>query len=160
MDLFIERDQLVRGLQRVQGIVERRTTNNALAHVLLNARGSSLRMTASDTMVTLVADYPATIRAENDLGVDAQHFFRASRQVLVAAVAVRAFEAIGRGRLRVDLLESLAAFTQAGARKIDAWTAQHQQVVVPFDQPGDDPLAFFNANTLAELHRLEGSGAP
>ena len=28
------------------------------------------------------------------------------------------------------------------------------------DQPGDDPLAFFNANTLAELHRLEGSGAP
>jgi molybdenum cofactor guanylyltransferase len=47
-----------------------------------------------------------------------------------------------------------------GGRKIDAWTAQHQQVVVPFDQPGDDPLAFFNANTLAELHRLEGSGAP
>jgi len=62
--------------------------------------------------------------------------------------------------LRVDLLESLVAFTQAGGRKIDAWTAQHQQVVVPFDQPGDDPLAFFNANTLAELHRLEGSGAP
>jgi molybdopterin-guanine dinucleotide biosynthesis protein A len=62
--------------------------------------------------------------------------------------------------LRVDLLESLVAFTQAGGRKIDAWTAQHQQVVVPFDQPGDDPLAFFNANTLAELHRLEGAGTP
>ena len=62
--------------------------------------------------------------------------------------------------LRVDLLESLVAFTQAGGRKIDAWTAQHQQVVVPFDQPGDDPLAFFNANTLAELHALESSSAP
>lgn len=60
--------------------------------------------------------------------------------------------------LRVDLLESLVAFTQAGGRKIDAWTAQHQQVVVPFDQPGDDPLAFFNANTLAELHALESAG--
>ena len=29
--------------------------------------------------------------------------------------------------------------------------------VVPFDAPGDDPAAFFNANTLAELHQLEQS---
>lgn len=57
--------------------------------------------------------------------------------------------------LRTDLLESLVRFTQAGGRKIDAWTGQHRQVVVPFDQPGDDPLAFRNANTLAELHQLE-----
>lgn len=57
--------------------------------------------------------------------------------------------------LRHDLMESLVRFTQSGGRKIDAWTAQHRTVVVPFDQPGDDPAAFFNANTLAELHRLE-----
>jgi molybdenum cofactor guanylyltransferase len=57
--------------------------------------------------------------------------------------------------LRVDLLESLVRFTQEGGRKIDAWTAKHSTVVVPFDQPGDDPRAFFNANTMAELHRLE-----
>ena len=57
--------------------------------------------------------------------------------------------------LRVDLLESLVRFTQAGGRKIDAWTAQHRCVTVPFDTPGDDPKAFFNANTLAELQALE-----
>ncbi|MBP6667395.1 MAG: molybdenum cofactor guanylyltransferase MobA [Ottowia sp.] len=57
--------------------------------------------------------------------------------------------------LRAELLESLVRFTQAGGRKIDAWTAQHRQVLVPFDQPGDDPLAFANANTLAELRALE-----
>ena len=62
--------------------------------------------------------------------------------------------------LRVDLLESLVAFTQAGGRKIDAWTAQHRCAIVPFDQPGDDPKAFFNANTLAELHALESASAP
>ena len=55
----------------------------------------------------------------------------------------------------VDMLESLARFTQAGGRKIDAWTAQHKTVIVPFDQPGDDTHSFFNANTLAELHQLE-----
>ena len=57
--------------------------------------------------------------------------------------------------MHVDMLESLAAFTQAGGRKIDAWTAQHKTVIVPFDQPGDVSHAFLNANTLAELHQLE-----
>ncbi len=57
--------------------------------------------------------------------------------------------------LKVDLLESLVRFTQGGGRKIDAWTAQHKTVVVPFDQAGDDPLAYANANTLAELKQLE-----
>lgn len=57
--------------------------------------------------------------------------------------------------LRVELMESLVAFTHGGGRKIDAWTAQHKTVVVPFDAPGDDARAFFNANTLAELHSLE-----
>jgi molybdopterin-guanine dinucleotide biosynthesis protein A len=57
--------------------------------------------------------------------------------------------------LRADLLESLVAFTHEGGRKIDRWTALHKTVIVPFDQPNDDPRAFFNANTLAELHSLE-----
>lgn len=57
--------------------------------------------------------------------------------------------------LRTELMESLVRFTQEGGRKIDTWTGQHRTVVVPFDRPGDDPRAFFNANTLAELHQLE-----
>lgn len=57
--------------------------------------------------------------------------------------------------LKVDLLESLVAFTQAGGRKIDAWTGQHRCALVPFDLPGDSPQAFANANTLQELQQLE-----
>jgi len=57
--------------------------------------------------------------------------------------------------MRRELMESLVRFTQEGGRKIDAWTAQHRTVLVPFDRAGDDASAFFNANTLAELHRLE-----
>lgn len=59
--------------------------------------------------------------------------------------------------LRVSLLESLVKFMQTGGRKIDAWTAQHKTVLVPFDTDDVDPRAFFNANTLEELHRLEQS---
>jgi molybdopterin-guanine dinucleotide biosynthesis protein A len=57
--------------------------------------------------------------------------------------------------LSTRLLESLMLFTTSGGRKIDAWTAQHRTVAVPFNLPGDNPRAFFNANTLAELHQLE-----
>ena len=56
--------------------------------------------------------------------------------------------------MKRELMESLVLFTQGGGRKIDAWTAQHRTALVPFDRPGDE-AAFCNANTLAELHRLE-----
>jgi molybdopterin-guanine dinucleotide biosynthesis protein A len=57
--------------------------------------------------------------------------------------------------IKTDLLESLVKFTQSGGRKIDAWTAQHRCALVPFDGPSDNPQAFANANTLAELQQLE-----
>ena len=58
--------------------------------------------------------------------------------------------------ISAELLESLVLFLREGGRKIDAWTARHKTVLVNFDQPGDSPKAFFNANTLAQLHALEG----
>jgi len=59
--------------------------------------------------------------------------------------------------LKLELLESLVRFTQSGGRKIDAWTDQHKTVVVPFDHPTDDPLAFANVNTLEDLQSLENA---
>lgn len=57
--------------------------------------------------------------------------------------------------MRSTLRESLHAFTSHGGRKIDAWTGLHHTVMVSFDAPGDDPMAFFNANTLAQLQQLD-----
>lgn len=59
--------------------------------------------------------------------------------------------------IKIELSESLVKFTHNGGRKIDAWTAQHKTVVVPFDAPDDDPLAFANVNTLHELQTLENA---
>lgn len=58
--------------------------------------------------------------------------------------------------MKSELLESLLRFTQAGGRKIDRWTAQHLSVEVPFDEE----RAFFNANTIAELHDLQQAAPP
>lgn len=59
--------------------------------------------------------------------------------------------------MKVSLAESLARFIQAGGRKVGAWTAQHHTVYVDFDKATDDPLAFANVNTLAELQALENA---
>ena len=56
--------------------------------------------------------------------------------------------------MKSELMESLVRFTQEGQRKIDKWTALHRCVEVPFD----DVQAFANANTLAELRLLQGTG--
>lgn len=82
-------------------------------------------------------------------------------QALVAEDAQIAMAAtMEEGRVQVQpvfclmaasLMESLVAFTQGGQRKIDMWTGQHRCATVVFD----DADAFFNANTLEELQRLQ-----
>ena len=53
--------------------------------------------------------------------------------------------------MRTALRDDLAEFVGGGGRKIDDWLARHALADVPFD----DSAAFFNANTLDELDRLE-----
>jgi DNA polymerase-3 subunit beta len=90
MDLIIDREELIRGLSRVQGIVERRTTNLALAHVLLSAEGNTLRLTATDTMVSLVADYVARVEQPGEISVDAQNLFQVARHLPESTVHLKA----------------------------------------------------------------------
>lgn len=53
--------------------------------------------------------------------------------------------------LKVALLPSLQAFVVDGGRKIGAWTAQQHTVQAQFEEPG----AFANVNTLAQLQALQ-----
>ena len=57
--------------------------------------------------------------------------------------------------LRCELAPDLRAYLADGARQIDAWIRARRHAEVVFDAPGDDPQAFFNANTPAELHALQ-----
>ena len=104
MDLYIDRDQLILGLSRVQGIVERRPTTAVLSHVLLSAQGQSLRMSATDTTLTLVADYVARVESEGEISVDAQNLFAIARSLPGPTVHLVA-EAGGRLAVTCDRAE-------------------------------------------------------
>lgn len=56
--------------------------------------------------------------------------------------------------MHTRVLPGLLEFTRTGGRKITAWGAQQRTAWVPFNTAGDDPLAFGNLNTLAELAAL------
>lgn len=79
MELYIDRDALSRGLARIQGIIERRTTHPILSHVLLHAREGGLRMTATDTEVGYVGAIAANVQDGGEVAVDAAGLFQIVR---------------------------------------------------------------------------------
>jgi DNA polymerase-3 subunit beta len=81
MDLYIDRDELSRGLARVQNIVERRSTHPLLAHVLLHAREGGLRMTATDTEVAFIGDLAANVEQAGEIAVEAASLFQVARSL-------------------------------------------------------------------------------
>jgi DNA polymerase-3 subunit beta len=81
MDLYIDRDALGRGLARVQGIIERRSTHPLLSHVLLHARDGGLRMTATDTEVAYIGDLAANVTRGGQLAVEAANLFQVVRSM-------------------------------------------------------------------------------
>jgi len=69
MKLSAARDVLLKPLQAVIGVVERRQTMPILSNVLLVAKDNSLAVTATDLEVELVADAEVTVEAGGEITV-------------------------------------------------------------------------------------------
>jgi len=89
MDIYIDRDELSRGLARVQGIIERRSTHPILSHVLLHAKEESLRITATDTEVAYIGDLSATVEKQGQLAVDAASLFQVVRAMPESTIQLK-----------------------------------------------------------------------
>ena len=61
MQLTIERNELLRAMAHVTGVVERRSTIPILSNVKLQADGAALRMTATDLDIEVVETVPAMV---------------------------------------------------------------------------------------------------
>lgn len=110
MDLYIDRDELGRGLARIQGVVERRSTQPILAHVLLQAEGERLRMTATDTEVAFIGDLVANITEGGEVAVDAASLFQVVRTLPDATVRI-----VLTSSHRIEITSGRAFFRLPGA---------------------------------------------
>src|SRR6059058_6540482 len=89
MEVVIDRDAFVKGLQMVQNIVEPRQTLPILANVLLEADGESVRLTATDLEVGARVSVPAKVGSKGAITVSARKLAEIVKELPAAAVALR-----------------------------------------------------------------------
>jgi DNA polymerase-3 subunit beta len=81
MEIVVRKNDLVKELQLVQGIVERKNSIPILSNVLLEARGGELRVSATDLDVSLRGGCPAQVVAEGALTLAAKKLYEITRSL-------------------------------------------------------------------------------
>src|SRR5476651_1351764 len=79
--LVVEKTALLKALAHCQGVVERRNTVPILAHILLEATGNTLKITATDLEIAFIETLPARITREGSTTVSAHLFFDIVRKL-------------------------------------------------------------------------------
>jgi DNA polymerase III subunit beta len=92
MEVVIDRDAFLKGLQMVQNIVEPRQTLPILANVLLEAAGDTVRLTATDLEVGARVSVPAKVGAKGAITVSARKLAEIVKELPAAAVALKVSE--------------------------------------------------------------------
>ena len=92
MEVVLDRDQLLRGLQMVQNIVEPRQTLPILANVLLEAEGDTMRITATDLEVGARVSMPAKIGGKGKITVSARKLSEIVKELPAAALSLKVGE--------------------------------------------------------------------
>ena len=92
MEVVIDRDAFLKGLQMVQNIVEPRQTLPILANVLLEAAGDTVRLTATDLEVGARVSVPAKVGAKGTITVSARKLAEIVKELPAAAVALKVSE--------------------------------------------------------------------
>ena len=92
MDLTVDRDAFLRGLQLVHNIVEPRQTLPILANVLVQAEGETVQVTATDLEVGARVTLPAKITRPGSLTLPARKLLEIVKELPDAPLTVRVQE--------------------------------------------------------------------
>ncbi len=108
MKLRIEKEVLLQGAGRTQGVVDRRSNMPILAHCLLETSEDTLRISATDYEVSFRGYYPAQILESGGLSVPAVNFFNIVRELPPGLISLESTEnhnlLIKTGELRYQFL--------------------------------------------------------
>jgi len=95
MEVILDRDAFLKGLQMVQNIVEPRQTLPILANVLLETEEGSVRLTATDLEVGARVSIPARVMGKGAITVGARKLAEIVKELPAAAVALKVGENAG-----------------------------------------------------------------
>ncbi len=112
MRLTIERSALLKALNHVQSVVERRNTIPILSNVLMSAQGDSLRLTATDLDIEISEGAPAEVERAGETTAPANYLYDFVRKLPDGAAVrfdasgddPRLFISAGKARLHLPIL--------------------------------------------------------
>ena len=86
----IEKEVFLKGLSRVQGIVEKRNTIPILSNVLIEADQDGILLTATDLEVGMRASYPANVKNPGKITVSAKKIFEIIKELPEKEISFKA----------------------------------------------------------------------
>ena len=89
MDFVIGKDSLLRELQAMQGVVEKKSTIPILSNIVLDARKDRVELLATDLEVAIRTTCEASVAAEGSATVSARRLFDIVRLLPEADVRMR-----------------------------------------------------------------------
>ena len=89
MEVQLDRDSFLKGLQMVQNIVEPRQALPILANVLIQAGDESVRLTATDLEVGATVSIPAKVVAPGAITLSARKLTEIARELPAAALSLK-----------------------------------------------------------------------
>lgn len=81
MELSIQRNIFLAGVQKTLGVVEKRTILPILNNVLIRTKGDKVRIVATDREISLIADYDANVIVEGDITLSARKLYEMIREI-------------------------------------------------------------------------------
>jgi DNA polymerase-3 subunit beta len=99
MKFSIEREELLRGLTRIQGIVERRGTLPILANALVEAGSDGITLSATDLEVGVVGNYPADVVESGRVTLGGRKLYEIVRELEESPISLETDES---SRVRVQ----------------------------------------------------------
>jgi len=89
MEVHVDRDAFIRGLQLVHNIVEPRQTLPILANVLVEAGSDAVRLTATDLEVAARVSVPAKVTKPGSITMSARKLMEIVKELPAAPLAIR-----------------------------------------------------------------------
>src|SRR5881296_1999067 len=93
MEVTVRREDLVKRLYLVQGVVERRNTLPILANVLIEPAAEGVSITATDTEIGVRGFIPAQVKRKGSITVNARKLYEISREVPGEDIVLRSTQA-------------------------------------------------------------------
>src|SRR6266542_4431632 len=88
MKIKIARDELLTGLQRVQGIVEKRNTMPQLSNILLETKQDGLELVATDLEIGIRGHYKAEVLEPGSVSVSARKLYEILKEMPDSEVTI------------------------------------------------------------------------